>query len=232
MKINYNNKLFFYLVLSIGFIMTLQLVDSLVISKVEKKISDKEIKNVEEYLSFKEYNIENPESDFTDDPIQDNFDNTEESDFESVEVENEPEVNYLQKDEINNFFNVLMDGYHRNYSNYGKYENRDDLIIRYYPKEKDGQIVYNLSKFNIYVHERPSGDVYYKYGSNAMYFGDSVKSQDIKIVAFYLIQNGIELKTIKKTKYKWKARSIEIATDTSLINEPSISLRDLYYMKF
>jgi len=232
MKINYRNKLFVYLVLSIGFIMMLQVVDSLVISKVEKKIIDKEIKNVEEGLSFKEYDIENPENDFPADSIQDKFDNTGESDFESMEAENEPEVNDLKKDEISNYFNVLMDGYQRDYSSYGKYENREDLIIRYYPKEMDGQIVYNLSKFNIYVHERPSGDRYYKYGSNAMYFGDSVKSQDIKIVASYLVQNGIELKTIKKTKYKWKARSIEIATDTSLINEPSISLKDLYYMEF
>ncbi|HHP7240957.1 MAG TPA: hypothetical protein ACFCUD_04765 [Cyclobacteriaceae bacterium] len=232
MKINYRNKLFVYLMLSIGFILMLQVVDSLVISKVEKKIIDKEIKNVEESLSFKEYNIENSENDFTADSIQDKFDNTGESDFESIEAENEPEANSLQKDEISNYFNVLMDGYQRDYSNYGKYENRDDLIIRYYPKEMDGQIVYNLSKFNIYVHERPSGDRYYKYASNAMYFGDSVKSQDIKIVASYLVQNGIKLKTIKKTKYKWKARSIEIATDTSLINEPSISLKDLYYMEF
>ena len=101
-------------------------------------------------------------------------------------------------------------------------------VVRYYVKKKDEGKVYSLRKLGYYIHERQSSGLE-KYSSNAIFYGDRVAPIDILTVAKSLIKQGMDIKTIQKSRYSdgWKAEAIEIGTDTTKLNSTSISLQEL-----
>lgn len=108
---------------------------------------------------------------------------------------------------------------------------RTDLVIRYYKKQKDGDEVYKLRDLGFYIHERPAEQDFDDYASNAIFYGDSVKKEDLMMIAYQLIDNGLKLQSITLSKFHdtWKAHSVEIGTDTTALNQPifsSASLRE------
>lgn len=108
-------------------------------------------------------------------------------------------------------------------------ESRTDVVVRYYTKEKDKKRVYVLRKYGFYIHERRPAEAFSDYASNALYFGDDVSNEDIQLVAYLLIQSGIELKKIVPSKLHddWKANAIEIGTDSLATNLRPLGLTDL-----
>ncbi|MFY0626461.1 MAG: hypothetical protein JXR07_09210 [Reichenbachiella sp.] len=103
-------------------------------------------------------------------------------------------------------------------------ENRP--VIRYYAKPLDLKNVYNLKQFGYYIHERASTGLE-GHSSNAIFYGDSVKNEEVLLIAYSLISNGMDIKEISRSKYSWKYNAIEIGTDTTIMNEPSIEISQL-----
>ncbi|MEO9482587.1 MAG: hypothetical protein ABJG47_04050 [Ekhidna sp.] len=99
---------------------------------------------------------------------------------------------------------------------------REDVVIRYYKHEKDGEKVYSLRKLGYYIHEKEASETT-GLGSNVLYYGSQVRIEDIQIVAFTLINSGLPIKSIEPTQYSWKNNSIEIGTDTLLVSNPILS---------
>lgn len=137
------------------------------------------------------------------------------------EVEEQPNTNtYPTLDDLkSNYLSIknasLQDG-----------RSREDVVIRYYKHEKDESKVYALKKLRYYIHEKPATETK-GLGSNVIYYGDQVKVEDIQIVAFTLLENGIPLKSIERSKFDWKSNAIEIGTDSVLIGTANLSKSDI-----
>mgnify|MGYP000076595904 CR=1 FL=1 len=106
---------------------------------------------------------------------------------------------------------------------------RSDLVIRYYKKGADEKKVYALRDLGFYIHERNSDDKLDAQGSNIIHYGDSAKREDILMVAYVLINNGLKIREISESKFHdaWKAQSIEIGADTTIQHKDVISLSQL-----
>jgi len=103
---------------------------------------------------------------------------------------------------------------------------RKDIFIRYYRHNKDGIGVYKLEEMGYYMHQKPATETA-GLGSNVIYYGDDVPLEDIQIVALTLLKEGIPLKSIEHTKFEWKSSAIEIGTDISIQEQPSISVSEI-----
>ncbi len=103
---------------------------------------------------------------------------------------------------------------------------REDIVIRYYRHEKDLKKVDKLKELSYYIHEKEAEETA-GLGSNIIYYGDDVPLEDIQIIAFTLLEEGIPLKSIQHTKFEWKAQAIEIGTDTMLLDEPNMSTQEI-----
>ncbi|NQZ75871.1 MAG: hypothetical protein HRT61_07120 [Ekhidna sp.] len=99
---------------------------------------------------------------------------------------------------------------------------REDVVIRYYRHQKDANKVSRLSTLGYYIHEKEVTETI-GFGSNVMYYGSNVKTEDIKIVALVLLEEGLDLKSIEPSQFDWKSTSIEIGTDSLLISSPTLS---------
>lgn len=108
-------------------------------------------------------------------------------------------------------------------------ESRKDVVIRYYVKEKDEDKVFSLRQLGFYIHERPTSEAYQGLPTNALYYGNEVNIEDLKMVAYTLLRKGVELRLIEPSKFSndWKARSIEIGTEDGKVEFPLISLADI-----
>jgi murein L,D-transpeptidase YcbB/YkuD len=108
-------------------------------------------------------------------------------------------------------------------------EFRKDVVIRYYVKEDDGDAIFSLRQFGYYIHERPTSERFNMLPSNALYYGSQVNVEDIKMVAYSLMSQGVVFKTIEPSQFSddWKANSIEIGADDTILEEPVISLAQL-----
>lgn len=107
---------------------------------------------------------------------------------------------------------------------------RDDIVIRYYRHDKDGYTVYSLRDLGYYIHEKEAVETA-GLGSNVMYYGSEVTLEDIQIVAYTLIDQGMELKSIQPTSFDWKYNSIEIGTDEGLEGAASLTSEDIKSFK-
>ncbi|MEQ9217363.1 MAG: hypothetical protein RLO17_04930 [Cyclobacteriaceae bacterium] len=106
---------------------------------------------------------------------------------------------------------------------------RTDVIIRYYKHPPDGNSVYTLKDLGFYIHERPVDSEMADYESNSIFYGDSVKKEDLLIVAYTLISEGLPIKSIKPSLYHdgWKYNSIEIGADSTVIEKEVLTLEQL-----
>lgn len=105
---------------------------------------------------------------------------------------------------------------------------RKKPVIRYYRKARDGAKVDRLRQYGYYIHERKTEGLD-GYESNAINYGDSVDFVDLQLIAYTLIAQGLDIKSIAPSRYHadWKSFAIEIGTDTSVVQNPSISLSEL-----
>ncbi|SMD35287.1 hypothetical protein SAMN04488029_2436 [Reichenbachiella faecimaris] len=127
------------------------------------------------------------------------------------------------------FISNLIGEYHSKWKNSKGRISRTDVVIRYYKKNKDEDRVYKLRDLGFYIHERPAEDDFDDYESNAIFYGDSIKREDLILIAHNLIQNGVKLQSLTLSKFHaaWKAHSVEIGTDTTALGEKPLTLATL-----
>jgi len=162
----------------------------------------------------------------------------EETDKEVVkeapaEVSHEPEQ-IEEEGETKDFFDQLMSGYKEEVlSKLPAHKARTDVTLRYYHHAPDGNSAYALEKLGFYIHERPVDEEYADFQSNAIYIGDSVSTEDVQIVGYTLLQHGLPIKVITSSKFadSWKSHSIEIGTDTTLVDLPTLTLENIRNFK-
>lgn len=99
---------------------------------------------------------------------------------------------------------------------------REDVVIRYYRHDQDGDKVYSLKELGYYIHEKEANETA-GLGSNVLYYGNDVKIEDIRIVALTLIEKGLPIKSIVPTRFDWKSNSIEIGTDTNMLDATNLT---------
>lgn len=106
---------------------------------------------------------------------------------------------------------------------------RSDIIIRYYKHPPDGDKVYSLKDLGFYIHERPIESAMSNYESNSIFYGDNVNKEDLMIVAYTLIDQGIPIKNITPSIYHddWKNNAIEIGADSTVTNRKAMTLDQL-----
>ncbi|MEP2026479.1 MAG: hypothetical protein ABJH98_18620 [Reichenbachiella sp.] len=124
------------------------------------------------------------------------------------------------------FFSNMVEEYYAKRENTRGRISRTDVVIRYYKKEKDKDRVYQLRNLGFYIHERPAEDDFDDFASNAIFYGDSIKREDLILIAYNMMQNGINLQSLKLSKFHdaWKANSVEIGTDTTALDKKPFTL--------
>ena len=164
----------------------------------------------------------------SDDSLKRSNEEANPSEKEQPETHSEPlpqEPAYVEE-----YFEKLLADYKTNVvANLKKNNARTDIIIRYYHHEPDGNSAYALGKLGYYIHEREVAPEYLNYQSNAIFYGDSVSLEDLQIVSYALLKEGLPIKEIVPSRFhdSWKSRAIEIGTDTTMIDRPSITLEQL-----
>ena len=103
---------------------------------------------------------------------------------------------------------------------------REDVVIRYYRHDQDGDKVYSLKELGYYIHEKEATETE-GLGSNVMYYGANVAVEDIQIVAYMLLSSGLPLKSIEPSSYSWKANAIEIGTDPDILDDDNLTESDI-----
>lgn len=103
---------------------------------------------------------------------------------------------------------------------------REDVVIRYYRHEQDGDKVYTLKGLGYYIHEKEANETA-GLGSNVIYYGNDVNQEDIQLVAYSLLESGLPIKAILPTQFSWKSNSLEIGTDTLLVENSTLSQTDI-----
>ncbi len=103
---------------------------------------------------------------------------------------------------------------------------REDVVIRYYKHENDGNRAYILKELGYYLHEREAENNQ-RLASNSLYYGSDVDLRDIQIVAYTLLKEGMPLKAIKRSAYDWKFNSIEIGADSLVESNSILSVSDI-----
>ncbi len=111
---------------------------------------------------------------------------------------------------------------------------RRDIIIRYYTHPADQDKIYTLKDLGFYIHERPVEGSLIGYESNAVFYGDDVRKEELQLVVYYLLKEGMPIKRIAKSQFHdgWKSSSIEIGTDTTVTKEKILTKDDLLKLSF
>ncbi len=162
------------------------------------------------------------------------MDNSDSLEKTSEEV---PESNNLQKEDeetlpdesVASYFNTLRSDYLKEFESLPSGNSRTDIVVRYYHHTPDNDNINALKNLRLYIHERTPDDSLEGYQSNSIYYGDSVRTEDIQLITYTLLQNGFEVKQIIPSKFhdSWKARSVEIGTDVEVQDKPTLSAKDI-----
>ena len=150
--------------------------------------------------------------------------------IEEVVVEPQAETKVtVEKFDASKYLDDLILAYRRNVLSKRKY--RNDVVVRYYHHEPDGDKVSVLSQYGFYIHERPIPDEkrYQEFGSNVIYYGHDFPESDLRFIAAILISNGMDIKSIQPFKdYDgWKHKSIEIGANPRVDKKKALTLQEI-----
>jgi predicted RecA/RadA family phage recombinase len=106
-----------------------------------------------------------------------------------------------------------------------------NITVQYFPKAVDGQIVSNRLKqagFNVLVMARPVNDL----PTNAIWAGDAVTVEDVKLVALTLIRAGVQLRAIKRSRPRRQLETvIQVGTEPALSDAKVLKVNDIMSLK-
>lgn len=212
-----------YVVLMVAFFLILFILDKIFVAHYDLPEHHTE-EHVEEAHTRAEHLTENLPSE-----EPENFNQVEEIQNDSFEKdESEPSDGQTYYKQLKNRYQTDV------LSKLTHHQARTDIVIRYYHHEPDGNSAYELRDLGYYIHERPVDPKYAEFQSNAIYYGDSVKLEDVQLVAYTLLNEGLPIKEIRSSKFSdsWKARSIEIGTDTTLLHRPTLTYDEIKKLHF
>jgi hypothetical protein len=108
---------------------------------------------------------------------------------------------------------------------------RSALRIQYFKKNQDGNNIVTILKesgFKFTIKEAIN-----EYPTNAIWYGNKIKLETVKLIASSLMKNGIKLRSIKPFKYqKSKGYLIQIGNLPGAMNKQVISPDDVLEEKF
>ncbi|MEQ9230472.1 MAG: hypothetical protein RIF46_07290 [Cyclobacteriaceae bacterium] len=108
---------------------------------------------------------------------------------------------------------------------------RNDVVVRYYRHEPDGDRAQVLVYFGFYLHERPvsNQEEFNNVMSNVIYYGKDFPESDLKLITYLLIKNGIEIKELRRFKDfdGWKRKAIEIGASSYLKDKPVLTFDEI-----
>lgn len=123
------------------------------------------------------------------------------------------------------FFEKMIADYRKTTLKERKY--RNDVVVRYYRHEPDGDKAQVLVDYGFYLHERPVSDKdeFKNVMSNVIYYGQDFPESDLKLITYLLIKNGIEIKEVRRFKDfdGWKHEAIEIGASKYLVDDPVLT---------
>lgn len=122
------------------------------------------------------------------------------------------------------YFDNLIEEYKANVLSKKKY--RNDVVVRYYKHEQDGEKAEVLVDYGFYLHKRPVEESKFKsLKTNVIYFGQDFPKSDLELITYLLVKSGLEIKEVKPFKdYDgWKHNAIEIGCDPKLSKKSTIS---------
>jgi len=153
-------------------------------------------------------------------------DSSTSSTFDKVIIESRPEVTESSMDA---WYQSLLKDYTSGDENISNYHG---VVIRYYRKPIDMDKVDSLKSIGFYIHERPTKRELTSFYTNTIYYGDSVRREDILVVAYQLRMAGIKLQAIEHSRFgdNWKSHSIELGTDTTVLDMPELTLDTIRYI--
>ncbi|MEP1035590.1 hypothetical protein [Ekhidna sp.] len=193
--------------------------------KGTEEMNDKEIlKDADTLVKKEETPLLSVESGESEQPEQaeatDDFaKNVEESTFETPKVDATKE-SYANLSDLKNRYLAPK------IANLPPGQLREDVVIRYYRHDQDGEKVYILKELGYYIHEKEANETV-GLGSNVVYYGSDVSIEDVQIVAYTLLEKGLPIKALIPSQFSWKSNSIEIGTDTLLLDNTILSMADI-----
>lgn len=123
-------------------------------------------------------------------------------------------------------FEQMLADYKANVLTKRKY--RNDVVVRYYKHEPDGDNADVLVDYGFYLHVREvvNKDRYKNLMSNVIYYGHEFPESDLRLITYLLVQSGIEIKAVRKFQDfdGWKRKAIEIGGDPKLASKSPMTL--------
>lgn len=153
-------------------------------------------------------------------PIEPNVQEVSTSNGEDESFSNESRASYESYADLKNLYLAPK------IANLPPGQLREDVVIRYYRHKKDEDKVFSLKELGYYIHEKEATETA-GLGSNVIYYGEGVNIEDIQIVAYSLLEAGIPIKAISQTQFTWKVNSIEIGTDTLLLEVANLTEQEI-----
>ena len=126
------------------------------------------------------------------------------------------------------FFDYLMDSYKNSVVNKLRPSQlRSDVLIQYYNRKDDAKQAMRLTQLGFEIHNKYTNNS--KEVANVLRFGEDVVLEDIQIVAYILLSQGIPIKQIVPSSYHsdWKPYAMEIGVDALIEERPVLTFKKI-----
>ena len=126
------------------------------------------------------------------------------------------------------FFDYLLDNYKNVIINKLRpNELRSDVLIQYYNRKEDAKKTTTLTQLGFEIHNKYTNNS--KDVANILRFGEDVALEDIQLVAYILLNQGVPLRKIVPSDYHsdWKPYAIEIGVDALVEKRPILTFRKI-----
>ena len=126
------------------------------------------------------------------------------------------------------FFDYLLDNYKNGKINkLGPNQLRSDVLIQYYNREENTEKSITFTQLGFEIHNKYTNNS--KEVANILRFGKDVVLEDIQLVAYILLKQGVPLKQMVPSSYQsdWKPYAIEIGIDPSIEEQPILTYKKI-----
>ena len=126
------------------------------------------------------------------------------------------------------FFDYLMDNYKNSVvKKLRPSQLRSDVLIQYYNRKDDAKQALRLAQLGFEIHNKYTNNS--KEVANVLRFGEDVVLEDIQLVAYILLNQGIPIKQIVPSSYHsdWKPYAIEIGVDALIEERPVLTFKKI-----
>ena len=126
------------------------------------------------------------------------------------------------------FFDYLLDNYKNGKINkLGPNQLRSDVLIQYYNREENTEQSITFTQLGFEIHNKYTNNS--KEVANILRFGKDVVLEDIQLVAYILLKQGVPLKQMVPSSYHsdWKPYAIEIGIDPLIEEQPILTYKKI-----